>query len=108
MESPLDITLWTAGSAPESGQESIRSTPLSRIAALAGVGAQVGMNYLKYYGKRAVTSSTPASTAASREALDEANASRIYETFSQLKGGPLKLAQMLSMDDQLMPAAYAS
>ncbi len=91
-----------------SGQESIRSTPLSRIAALAGAGASVGMNYLKYYGKRAVSSSTVAGATAARSALDEANASRIYETLSQLKGGPLKLAQMLSMDDQLLPAAYAS
>jgi predicted unusual protein kinase regulating ubiquinone biosynthesis (AarF/ABC1/UbiB family) len=93
--------------APESasGQASIRSTPLSRMAALAGAGAAVGMNYLKYYGKRAVSSQHPA---AAREALEEANASRIYETFSQLKGGPLKLAQMLSMDDQLLPAAYAT
>ena len=93
---------------PASGQESIRSTPLSRMAALAGAGASVGMNYLKYYGRRAVSADTPASATAAREALDEANASRIYETFSQLKGGPLKLAQMLSMDDQLLPAAYAT
>ena len=91
--------------APGSGQDSIRSTPLSRMAALAGAGASVGMNYLKYYGQRAVSK---ARAAAAREALDVANASRIYETFSQLKGGPLKLAQMLSMDDQLLPAAYAS
>ena len=93
---------------PFSGQDSIRSSPLSRMAAFAGAGASVGMNYLKYYGKRAVTSSTPAGAAAARDALDGANASRIYETFSQLKGGPLKLAQMLSMDEQLLPAAYAA
>ena len=93
---------------PTSGQDSIRSTPLSRMAALAGAGASVGMNYLKYYGKRAVSSQNPESSAAARTALDEANASRIYGTFSQLKGGPLKLAQMLSMDDQLLPAAYAA
>ena len=100
----------TPASAPDVpfGQDSIRSTPLSRMAALAGAGASVGMNYLKFYGKRAVFPGTPAGAVAAREALDEANASRIYETFSQLKGGPLKLAQMLSMDDQLMPAAYAS
>ena len=91
-----------------SGQESIRSTPLSRMAALAGAGAAVGMNYLKFYGKRAVSTQSPSHAAAAREALEEANASRIYQTFSQLKGGPLKLAQMLSMDDQLLPAAYAS
>lgn len=93
---------------PASGQESIRSTPVSRMAALAGAGASVGLNYLKYYGKRAVTSGTPESATAAREALDEANATRIYQTFSQLKGGPLKLAQMLSMDDNLLPAAYAT
>lgn len=93
---------------PTSGQDSIRSTPLSRMAALAGAGASVGMNYLKYYGKRAVSSQNPENSAAARTALDEANASRIYGTFSQLKGGPLKLAQMLSMDDQLLPAAYAA
>jgi predicted unusual protein kinase regulating ubiquinone biosynthesis (AarF/ABC1/UbiB family) len=93
---------------PPSGQESIRSTPVSRMAALAGAGASVGLNYLKYYGKRAVSSSTPESNAAAREALDEANATRIYQTFSQLKGGPLKLAQMLSMDDYLLPTAYAT
>jgi len=93
---------------PTAGQDSIRSTPLSRMAALAGAGASVGMNYLKYYGKRVVSSQNPESSAAARTALDEANASRIYGTFSQLKGGPLKLAQMLSMDDQLLPAAYAA
>ena len=36
-------------------QDSIRSTPLSRMAELAGTGARVGLNYLKYYGQRAVT-----------------------------------------------------
>ncbi len=82
----------------------MRHTPLSRMAALAGAGASVGLNYLKYYGQRAVAGG-PAPAA--REALDEANARRVYETFSQLKGGPLKLAQMLSMDEQLLPRAYA-
>ena len=87
------------------GQDHIRRTPLTRMAALAGAGASVGMNYLKYYGQRAVAGG---SAPAARAALDEANARRLYQTFSELKGGPLKLAQMLSMDDQLLPPAYAA
>ena len=61
----------------------------SRIAALAGAGAKVGVNYLKHYGRRAVGGGNV------RTALDEAEAGAVYDTFSRLKGGPLKLAQML-------------
>lgn len=80
-------------------QESIRSTPVTRMATLAGTGAQVGLNYLKHYGRRALGSAT--------DTLHDENASVIYKTFSELKGGPLKLAQMLSIDQNLLPAAYA-
>jgi predicted unusual protein kinase regulating ubiquinone biosynthesis (AarF/ABC1/UbiB family) len=87
-------------------QDSIRSTPLSRMAELAGTGARVGLNYLKYYGQRAVT---PESAATSLRAdLDEVNARAVYASFSKLKGGPLKLAQMLSIDENLLPPAYAA
>ncbi len=82
-------------------QESIPSTKLSRIAALSGAGAKVGVNYLKYYGKRVLGGSDDVID------LHEKNASEIYKTFSELKGGPLKLAQMLSIDKNLMPPAYA-
>jgi len=82
------------------GQQEIRSTRLGRMAALAGTGAKVGVNYLKYYGKRAVGQDD-------RAQLDAANASDVYATFSQLKGGPLKLAQMLSIDKNLLPEAYS-
>ncbi|MEM1059202.1 MAG: AarF/ABC1/UbiB kinase family protein [Verrucomicrobiota bacterium] len=85
---------------PSDGQKSIRSTRLGRMAALAGTGAKVGVNYLKYYGKRAVGQDD-------RAQLDADNASDVYETFSQLKGGPLKLAQMLSIDRNLLPEAYS-
>jgi predicted unusual protein kinase regulating ubiquinone biosynthesis (AarF/ABC1/UbiB family) len=87
-------------------QDRIRSTPLSRMAELAGTGARVGMNYLKYYGQRAV--SPESADKALRADLDEVNARTVYASFSKLKGGPLKLAQMLSIDEKLLPPAYAA
>lgn len=82
-------------------QARIQSQPVTRMAALAGTGAKVGLNYLKYYGKRALSGET------GRDQLDASNASDVYKTFSQLKGGPLKMAQMLSIDKNLLPPAYA-
>ena len=82
-------------------QESIPITKLSRLAALTGAGAKVGVNYLKHYGKRALGGTND------QLELHEKNASDVYKTFSELKGGPLKLAQMLSIDKNLLPPAYA-
>jgi predicted unusual protein kinase regulating ubiquinone biosynthesis (AarF/ABC1/UbiB family) len=61
----------------------------------------VGLNYLKHYGRRALTGSKDPTE------LHEANANAVYKTFSELKGGPLKLAQMLSIDRNLLPEAYS-
>ena len=71
------------------------------MAALVGAGARVGMNYLKHYGRQAI------SGRADSDALQERNASEVFRAFSELKGGPLKLAQMLSIDQSLLPPAYA-
>jgi predicted unusual protein kinase regulating ubiquinone biosynthesis (AarF/ABC1/UbiB family) len=84
-----------------SAQESIRSHRLDRMAALAGTGARVGMNYLKHYGRQAISGHADAND------LQERNANEVFRTFSELKGGPLKLAQMLSIDQSLLPPAYA-
>jgi predicted unusual protein kinase regulating ubiquinone biosynthesis (AarF/ABC1/UbiB family) len=59
------------------------------------------MNYLKHYGRQAL------SGRADSDALQERNASEVFRAFSELKGGPLKLAQMLSIDQSLLPPAYA-
>jgi predicted unusual protein kinase regulating ubiquinone biosynthesis (AarF/ABC1/UbiB family) len=83
------------------GQDSIRSSKVSRTAALVGTGAKVGINYLKHYGRKSLGQRTD------RDDLDRRNAEDIYETFSRLKGGPLKMAQMFSIDQGLLPAAYA-
>lgn len=82
-------------------QDSIQSSRASRTASLLGTGAKVGINYLKHYGKRSV------GAAVTRNDLDKQNAEDVYDTFSKLKGGPLKMAQMLSIDQSLLPEAYA-
>lgn len=82
-------------------QDSIRTSPTARVATLAGAGAKVGINYLKHYGKKAVTGKTD------RQKLDSDNAREIYGTFSRLKGGPLKVAQMLSINQNMLPEAYS-
>lgn len=67
----------------------------------------MGINYLKYYGKRAMAGGSASTKEIHALERDESNASAIYDTFSKLKGGPLKLAQMLSIDKNLLPPAYA-
>ena len=88
-------------------QEKMRAGALGRMAALGGAGARVGINYLKHYGRAMVAGRDAESRRKLREELDEKNAETVYDTFSQLKGGPLKLAQMLSIDKHLLPVAYA-
>jgi predicted unusual protein kinase regulating ubiquinone biosynthesis (AarF/ABC1/UbiB family) len=88
-------------------QGAIRSGAVGRMAALGGAGARVGINYLKHYGRAMVGAKDEPSRRKLREQLDEKNAEAVYGTFSKLKGGPLKLAQMLSIDKNLLPAAYA-
>ena len=61
----------------------------------------MGGNYLKYYAKKMVDPDVD------RSSLDEANASDVYEALSKLKGSALKAAQMMSMDENVLPKAYA-
>lgn len=82
-------------------QESIAASKVKRSMRFVKTGAQVGGNYLKYYSKKIVDSST------TREELDKDNAEDIYNALSSLKGSALKVAQMLSMDKSILPKAYA-
>jgi len=81
-------------------QVKIPSSKIQRAASFAGTGAKIGGNYLKYYLKKAVNPDL------SREELNQDNADDIYDTLSKLKGSALKVAQMLSMDKNILPAAY--
>ncbi|TNE80560.1 MAG: AarF/ABC1/UbiB kinase family protein [Bacteroidetes bacterium] len=82
-------------------QEKITTSKTGRTLKFLGTGAKIGGNYLKHYAKKALN---PALDSAE---LHEANAGDIYSSLSELKGSALKVAQMLSMDRGILPAAYA-
>lgn len=82
-------------------QRSIPKSKVARAAALARTGVRIGANYARYHGERLMGRQD------GRARLHEANARDTYDTFSRLKGGPLKVAQMLSIDQNLLPQPYA-
>lgn len=82
-------------------QTKIPKNKIGRASKLARTGIQVGVNYLKYKAKKTITGNDD------KTAFHEVTAKQTYDTFSELKGGPLKLAQMLSMDRNLIPDQYA-
>ncbi|NAS11847.1 ABC1 kinase family protein [Poritiphilus flavus] len=73
---------------------------IERAGQLVKTGIKVGGNYVKYYGKKLVTPGLD------KEELNENNASDIYDGLKNLKGSALKVAQMLSMEKNLLPRAY--
>lgn len=74
---------------------------IQRASKLVKTGAKVGVNYLKYYGDKIVKTEEEA-----RESLNKSNADDIYDSLKDLKGSPLKVAQMLSMEKSILPRAY--
>lgn len=82
-------------------QDSIPTSKMQRATKFVGTGAKMGKNYLKYYAKRLVDPDL------TRDELDASNAEDVYNSLSKLKGSALKVAQMISMDENLLPKAYA-
>lgn len=80
--------------------DSIPVGKVRRAGKLLKTGLKVGGNYISYYGEKLVN------PAVDREQLDQANAEDIIESLQELKGGGLKVAQMLSMEENLLPKAY--
>lgn len=80
--------------------DNIPVSKIGRAGKLVSTGIKVGANQLKYYGDKLLDKEN------ARENLDEKNAEDIYNGLSQLKGSSLKVAQMLSMDKNILPAAY--
>lgn len=80
--------------------DKIPTSKLGRTAEMVKTGAKIGGNYLKYYGKKAANPSL------SKDELNEDNATDIYDGLKNLKGSALKVAQMLSMEKNLLPKAY--
>ena len=73
---------------------------IERAGKLVKTGVKVGGNYVKYYSKKLINPETD------RDQLNENNANDIYDGLKTLKGSALKVAQMLSMEKNLLPRAY--
>ncbi len=83
-------------------QKSIPKHKFTRAATLAGAGARVGASYLKYEARKRLTGN------ADKSDFHKDTAAEAFDTFSKMKGGPLKLAQMLSMDQNMIPEQYVN
>lgn len=81
--------------------DSIPTGKIQRASSFLKAGAKVGINYLKYYGDKIITDENEA-----KEKLNRNNAEDIYDSLKELKGSALKVAQMLSMEKNMLPAAY--
>lgn len=81
--------------------DTIPVTKIQRATKLVQTGAKVGINYLKYYGDKLISSDDEA-----KEKLNKNNAEDIYDGLKKLKGSALKVAQMLSMDKSILPQVY--
>ena len=81
--------------------DKIPTSKLQRASKLVATGAKVGVNYIKYYGDKLTKTEAEA-----KENLNQNNAEDIYGSLKQLKGSALKVAQMLSMEKNILPRAY--
>ncbi len=80
--------------------DTIPTGKIGRAGKLVRTGVKVGGNYVKYYSKKLVNPELD------KEELNENNAQDIYNGLKTLKGSALKVAQMLSMEKNLLPRAY--
>jgi predicted unusual protein kinase regulating ubiquinone biosynthesis (AarF/ABC1/UbiB family) len=81
-------------------QDSIPTSKTERSAKFVKTGFKVGGNYIKHYSKKLFNPSL------TKDELNLDNATDIYTSLSELKGSALKVAQMLSMDKNILPKAY--
>ena len=80
--------------------DKIPTGKIERASKLVKTGAKIGGNYAKYFGKKIFNPDT------TKDELNEDNATDIYDGLKSLKGSALKVAQMLSMEKNLLPNAY--
>lgn len=80
--------------------DKIPTNKIERAGQLVKTGFKIGGNYLAYYGEKMVNPSL------NKDKLNENNAEDIYDGLKNLKGSALKVAQMLSMEKNIMPRAY--
>jgi predicted unusual protein kinase regulating ubiquinone biosynthesis (AarF/ABC1/UbiB family) len=81
-------------------QSKIPTSKVERASEFVKTGFKLGGNYVKHYARKLRDPET------TRENLDKENAEDIYKVLSELKGSALKVAQMMSLDRNLLPQAY--
>src|SRR4051812_41310782 len=82
-------------------QDKIPTSKVARASKVFRTSMKVGANYIKHNAQKAVNRNVD------ENAFDEKNAEELFKLMSQLKGSALKIAQMMSMDNGLLPKAYA-
>ncbi|RYU82455.1 ABC1 kinase family protein [Hymenobacter persicinus] len=100
-ELPAPLPPSAAAGAPASSLDSLPTTKVARAARFAKTGLKVGANYVKHYARRSVGADSSSAD------LHQANAAELYGALSEMKGSVLKVAQMLAMEKNLLPTAYA-
>ncbi|WP_298487251.1 AarF/UbiB family protein [uncultured Maribacter sp.] len=80
--------------------DKIPTGKIERASKLLKTGVKVGGNYVKYYSERLINSEL------TTDKLNKENAEDIYDGLKSLKGSALKVAQMLSMEKNMLPSAY--
>lgn len=80
--------------------DSIPTHKIERATKLVSTGVKIGGNYFRYYGEKLIRGEE------NKDKLNANNAKDIYDGLKELKGSALKVAQMLSMEKNLMPKAY--
>ncbi len=80
--------------------DKIPTSKIERTGKLVQTGVKIGGNYLKYYGEKIINPTI------NKDKLNKNNADDIYDGLKSLKGSALKVAQMLSMEKDLLPSAY--
>jgi predicted unusual protein kinase regulating ubiquinone biosynthesis (AarF/ABC1/UbiB family) len=81
--------------------------PVSKVARatkFAKTGVRVGGNFVKHYTRKLFSNEDNSTLKAM---LHSDNASDIYDGLSELKGSALKILQMMSVDQNLLPTPYS-
>lgn len=82
-------------------QDKIPTSKVERASRVFRTSMKVGANYIKHNAQKAVGSQVD------ENSLNEKNAEELFKLMSQLKGSALKIAQMMSMDNGLLPKTFA-
>lgn len=85
-------------------QDSFTSDPFSRFLKISGMATKVGLSFL---GNKTLSLILGEDSAAAKEAeFWIANGERILQTLGSLKGGAMKVGQMLSLQESFLPPEF--